>query len=74
MPKMRRVSYAVCHPPEGVRRVMATIRDDLHAAVMVLDSDPETLLTASRIALEEGLDALVRPRRRTLSCRRSPTT
>lgn len=42
---------------------MVIIRDDLHAtAVMVIDSDRETLLTASRIALEEGLDVLVRPR------------
>lgn len=63
VPKMRGVSYAVSHLPEGVRRVMATIRDDLHATdVMVLDTDPETLLAASRIALEEGLDVLVRPR------------
>jgi hypothetical protein len=63
LPEMRGVSYAVSHPPEVVRRVMTTIRDDLHAtAVMVLDSDPDTLVAASRIALEEGLDVLVRPR------------
>ncbi len=62
LPRTRGVSYAVSHPPEGVRRVMATIRDDLHGtAVMVLDTDPETLLTASRIALDEGLGVYVRP-------------
>lgn len=62
-PTMRGVSYAVSHPPEGVRRVMTTLREELHAtAVMVLDSDPESLVAASRIALEEGLDVLVRPR------------
>ncbi|WP_116950956.1 hypothetical protein [Jiangella endophytica] len=61
-PSMRGVSYAVSHPPAVVRRVMTTIRDDLHAtAVMVLDTDPRALVAACRIALEEGLDVLVRP-------------
>ena len=60
---MRGVSYAVSHPPDGVRRVMATLREELHAnTVMVIDTEPETLISASRIALEEGLDVLVRPR------------
>jgi hypothetical protein len=60
---IRGISYAAgSHDPTGTRRVMRTIRQDLHCTtVMVLDSDVDTLVDACRIALEEDLDVWVRP-------------
>ena len=59
----RGISYhSGTHATDDVRRVMRTVRRDLScSSVMVIDSDIESLVEAARIALDEGLDVVVRP-------------
>jgi len=62
-PPARGISYATGqHPPEVVPEVMRTIREDLHCtSVMLIDGDTDTQMAAARLALDAGLDVLIRP-------------
>ncbi|UPK75189.1 hypothetical protein MU582_00705 [Nocardioidaceae bacterium SCSIO 66511] len=61
--RTRGVSYTSgVHPVDEVRRIMRVIRRDLFCtSVMLIDSEVETLVEAARIAIDEGLDIVVRP-------------
>ncbi len=61
--RTRGVSYTSgIHPADEVRRVMRAIRGELSCtSVMLIDSEVDSLVEAARIALDAGLDVVVRP-------------
>jgi hypothetical protein len=73
---VRGISYATGqHPPEVVPEVLRTIREDLRCtSVMLIDGDTDTQMAAARLALDAGLDVLIRASLRTADAGPSSTT
>ncbi|WP_433157030.1 hypothetical protein [Kribbella sp. CA-247076] len=61
--RTRGVSYTSgIHPVDEVRRIMRVIHHDLSCtSVMLIDTEVDSLMEVARIALDEGLDVVVRP-------------